>query len=79
MTREALQFSHYTTAGQTSRAFSAVEPTDPASEPETLDWAPPALDTIPAGGRLVRFTWVVRDLRGGFGRADRALCVRRAE
>ncbi len=77
-TREALQFSHYTTAGETSRAFSAVEPADLASEPEVLDWAPPAIDTIPAGGRLVRFTWVVRDLRGGFARADRALCVVRA-
>jgi hypothetical protein len=79
MARESLQFSHYTTAGRMSRAFTAVEPTDPASEPESLDWAPPAVDTIPVDGRLVRFTWVVRDLRGGFGRADRVLCVLRAE
>jgi hypothetical protein len=77
--RESLQISHYTTAGRASRAFSAVEPSDPASVPEVLDWSPPAVDTIPEGGRLVRFTWVARDLRGGFARADRALCVLRGE
>lgn len=77
-TREALQISHYTTAGRLRRAFSAVEPTDPSDEPIVLDWAPPAVDTIPPGGRLVRFTWVARDLRGGFGRADRVVCVLRA-
>lgn len=75
--REALQFSHYTTTGETSRAFSAVEPTEDASLPEVLDWTPPALDAIPATGRLVRFTWIVRDLRGGFARADRVLCLAR--
>jgi len=75
MLREALQFSHYTTTGETSRAFSAVEPTDDASMPEVLEWTPPARAMIPAGGQLVRFTWIVRDLRGGFARADRAFCV----
>lgn len=73
--REAIQFSHFVTAGRLSRSFSAVEANASAETPITLRWAPPSVATIPADGMPVHFTWIVRDLRGGFARADRELCV----
>jgi hypothetical protein len=75
MVREALQFSHYVTAGRMSRSFSAVEAVATTETPTTVRWAPPPIATIPMEGMPVRFTWVVRDLRGGFARAERELCV----
>lgn len=75
MVREALQFSHYVTAGRMSRSFSAVEAAATTETPTTVRWAPPPVAMIPAEGMPVRFTWVVRDLRGGFARAERELCV----
>lgn len=75
MAREALQISHYVTAGRMSRSFSAVEATATSDLPITVRWAPPAIETIPTDGMPVRFTWIARDLRGGFARADRELCV----
>lgn len=74
-TREAIQFSHYVTAGRMSRSFSAVEADASADTPNTVRWAPPAVATIPVDGMPVHFTWIARDLRGGFARADRELCV----
>ena len=73
--REALQFSHYVTAGRMSRSFSAVESNASSETPITVRWAPPAVATIPVDGMPVHFTWIARDLRGGFARADRDLCV----
>lgn len=72
--REILQISHYATVGRLGRTFSVVDGDD-ASEPIRLGWTPPAPDTIPPEGRLVRFTWVARDLRGGFARAERVACI----
>ncbi len=73
--REAIQFSHYVTAGRMSRSFSAVEANASTETPITVRWAPPAVASIPVDGMPVRFTWIARDLRGGFARADRELCV----
>ena len=74
--RENLQVSHFVTVGAMDRSFSAFDALTTASgEPLSIDWIPPAVAEIPAEGVVVRFTWIARDLRGGFGRADRALCV----
>lgn len=73
--RESLQVSHYVTHGAMERSFSAFDALTATGEPLEIDWTPPALAEIPAEGVAVRFTWVARDLRGGFARADRALCL----
>ncbi|MBX7197079.1 MAG: hypothetical protein K1X94_33835 [Sandaracinaceae bacterium] len=75
--RESLQLSHYVTRGRMARSFSAVDATSEVSQPITIDWNPPAVGEIAAEGELVRFTWIARDLRGGFARADRAICLSR--
>lgn len=73
--REALQYSHFATAGELERSNSAADDLLESGTPVTLDWAlPPAAD-VPAEGLLVRLTTIARDGRGGVDRADRALCV----
>lgn len=73
--RENLQISHYVTHGAMERSFSAFDALTATGEPLDIDWTPPAVAEIPAEGVVVRFTWIARDLRGGFARADRALCL----
>ena len=73
--RESLQISHYVTHGQMERSFSAVDAMSDPSMPVAIDWIPPAFVDVPEAGAVVRFTWIARDLRGGFARADRALCL----
>ncbi len=73
--REDLQIAHFVTHGRTSRSASYVDRGTDISMPISFDWQPPAVADIPPTGVVVRFTWVVRDLRGGMGRADRALCL----
>lgn len=75
MRREALQVSHFATNGAFERDFSAVEPDAADDAGGEIEWTPPALETIPAEGEIVRFWWVVRDRRGGMDVAARALCV----
>jgi hypothetical protein len=70
--RESLRISHFASAGELERPFSEVLPDDSAS-PLTLTWNPPK--QAPADGELVRFWFVVRDLRGGSDFTERALCL----
>jgi hypothetical protein len=71
-TSETITLSHYTTAGDLERAFSAVDITLPAPQ-VTVTWTAPA--NVPADGQLVRFHFVLRDGRGGTDWTTRALCV----
>jgi hypothetical protein len=71
-TSETITLSHYTTAGDLERAFSAVDLTLPAPQ-VAVPWTAPA--TVPSYGQLVRFYFVLRDGRGGSDWTTRALCV----
>lgn len=70
--REGLLVAHFTTDGDLERAFSAI-----ADEDETtsisLTWGAPK--SAPGSGAVVRFWFVVRDLRGGTDFTERAVCV----
>lgn len=76
--REALQLSAFATAGSFESQFGAVENADAAPAPAiTVDWTPPTTKdlSVPDGGRLVRFVFVLRDLRGGIDWATRTVCL----
>lgn len=73
--REALQVSHYVTAGELPRQFSGIESMEPDTTGGEIAWTTPAPADVPEGGLVVRFFWVERDLRGGFDVAQRALCL----
>jgi hypothetical protein len=74
--REWLQISHFTTAGELDRAITAVEAEDPRESPAVeMKWDAPELAKVPAEGQVVRFTFVVRDMRGGVDWMARSLCV----
>jgi hypothetical protein len=68
--REQLWVAHFTTAGEFSRAKSVLRE---ESERVEVNWTPPT--DVPDQGMLVRFFFTLRDLRGGFSSAERALCV----
>ncbi len=65
---EELQLSHFTTAGELERAFTMLSAED-TNLARTISWQAPAREG------LVRFFFVVRDLRGGSDWAERAVCV----
>ena len=67
---EEIQVSWLTDGGDLERTFSFI--TDPASSVLT-QWQPVA--DAPEDGRLVRFTFVIRDGRGGTDWVERGLCV----
>ena len=74
--REELQVSHFTSAGEFERQHAFVEADDDSAEPELRQrWTAPERDEVPAGGRLVRFAFALRDLRGGFAFMRRAACA----
>ena len=66
--RESLQLSHFTTAGELSRAFDSV-PWDSEELERQVSW------TAPKQPGLVRFWLVLRDFRGGGAFIERAACV----
>lgn len=71
---EELQNSLYTTYGAFDRSFVFME----ESARESFNWTPPTTDDeldVPADGLLVRFTFVMRDLRSGVASMQRAACV----
>lgn len=70
--RESLQLAHFSSAGDLSSAFSNLLATDPATS-VTIRWTAP--NDAPAGGKVVRFWFVLRDGRGGSDFTERALCV----
>jgi hypothetical protein len=76
--RESLQISQFTTAGAMKSQFSFVEATDEnATTTVEVKWDAPKAAEVPAVGRPVTFTFVVRDNRGGTDWTTRALCVTR--
>jgi hypothetical protein len=69
--KETLQVSHFTTAGKLDRPFSVIEPNE-TNLATRVSWKAPK--SAPETG-LVRFFFVVRDLRGGADWIERAVCV----
>lgn len=73
---EALQISHFTTAGELEGQYSFVEASDPTERPElSFDWHAPEAKEVASDGERVRFVFVVRDMRGGLAVTERALCA----
>lgn len=66
--RESLQLSHFTTAGDLSRAFETIA-WDSAELSRQVSW------TAPKEPGLARFWLVLRDFRGGGAFTERAVCV----
>jgi hypothetical protein len=73
--RESLQFSHFASVGSFERAFSSVDEEDDDGATRDIEWTPPLPMDVPADGIVVRFWWVLRDLRGGTDVATRAICL----
>ncbi|HEY4183027.1 MAG TPA: hypothetical protein VGM90_39665 [Kofleriaceae bacterium] len=75
--REALQLGVFTTAGDVVQLHAYVEADDDrAASPIAVEWDPPSAEDVPADGLRVKFTFVVRDMRGGVDATTRELCVR---
>ena len=75
-TLEDLQISQFTTAGKFKFSYSDIPATDSRPGADvTISWDPPTATEIPAGGMIVQFHLVARDLRGGIDWVHRALCV----
>jgi hypothetical protein len=73
---EDLQISNFTTAGKFESSYAAIFGTDTRPDADVLvKWEPPAASAVPAGGEVVIFHFVVRDLRGGLDWTSRAVCV----
>lgn len=70
--REDLLISHFSSGGELARAFSPI-PYDRSELSAEVEWTAP--DSDRAAGVLVRFWFVVRDLRGGSDFVERAVCV----
>jgi hypothetical protein len=75
-TRETLQLSSFATDGELSNQFAFIEADDDRAAPTAaLTWTPPNAADIPAGGMRVRFTFVLRDGRGGLDVTTRVACA----
>ncbi len=73
---EELQISNFTTAGKFESSYAAIFATDTRPDADvTVKWEPPKAVTVAAGGQVVTFHFVVRDLRGGLDWTSRALCA----
>jgi hypothetical protein len=71
--RETLQISNFDTAGELNRSFLFVEADRPAADTDIeVKWDAP--EVSPLDGR-VRFTFVLRDLRGGLAWITRTACM----
>lgn len=66
--RESLQLSHFVTGGDVTRAFESIAWDSPQLHRQ-VSW------TAPKQSGLVRFWFVLRDLRGGGDFVERAVCV----
>jgi hypothetical protein len=74
--REGLQLSAFATHGSFESQFAGVATTDAAATtPLRVDWTPPSESDVPAVGFTVRFTFVLRDLRGGIDWQTRTVCL----
>jgi hypothetical protein len=80
--REALTLTHQVTleGGELNRFDSKLDSGDPDAEAEiSFRWTPPEkgkdLESIPDSGRLVRFSFTLRDERGGVDFAFREVCL----
>jgi hypothetical protein len=70
--RESLRVSHFSDGGELEHAFSSI-PFDSELTEVSVPWNTPK--SVPAEGRVVRFWFVLRDLRGGSDFLERAVCV----
>ncbi|MEY4508553.1 MAG: hypothetical protein RLZZ450_675 [Pseudomonadota bacterium] len=75
-TFEELQLSHFVTAGELSRQFSFVEPTDLSERPKvTVKWTAPKANKLVGDSQTASLTLIVRDMRGGIARTERVFCI----
>jgi len=75
-TLETLQLSHFATGGNLDRQFSVIEASDTSDPLEVeVDWDPPAAADVSPRGTLIRFHFVLRDLRGATTWTPRTLCA----
>lgn len=72
--RETLELRTMATGGELERLLTLVESDANAG---TLDWTAPSAEEVPEEGLLVKLFLTLRDGRGGFVLAERALCVAR--
>lgn len=73
---EELQLSHFVTAGELSRQFSFVEPSDPSVRPKVrVKWTAPKAKKLIGDSLTATMTLIVRDLRGGIARTERVFCI----
>jgi hypothetical protein len=74
--REHLELSAFSTAGELMQPKAFVDPDDTRALASLgFEWQPPDAADVPDEGLRARFTFVVRDLRGGTDAAVRELCV----
>lgn len=72
--RETLQLSLASTAGRLEEPYVVVLPDDTRERvPVAMDWEGP--HSAAGGGEIVRFYFVLRDLRGGADWIERDVCV----
>jgi len=69
---EDLQVENLTTAGEMDQHFAFFDDRNPTL---SLEWTLPLLEEVAADGTLARFTFTMRDGRGGFAFTQRAVCV----
>lgn len=69
---EDLQVENLTTAGEIDQHFAFFDDRNPIV---ALEWTLPLLADVAADGTLARFTFTMRDGRGGFAFTQRAVCV----
>lgn len=73
---EELQLSHFVTAGELSRQFSFVEPTDQSERPKVrVKWTAPKAKKLVGDSQTASLTLIVRDMRGGIARTERVFCI----
>lgn len=73
---EELQLSHFVTAGELSRQFSFVEPTDTSERPTVrVKWTAPEAKKLATDSQTALLTLIVRDMRGGIARTERVFCI----
>jgi hypothetical protein len=73
---EELQLSHFVTAGELSRQFSFVEPSDQSERPRVqVKWTAPKAKKLVGESQTASLTLIVRDMRGGIARTERVFCI----
>ncbi len=74
--QETMRISVYSTHGVFSSQFIFIDEDEDGGAAD-VNWVLPEVEEIPAGGQVVNFFFVMRDVRGGVHWQSRALCLTR--